>query len=114
MCAGAKMMDACHPRERANVLSRIGALQERNEKLPQIWKAEACNDQQGNGGDGRGVKRAPGALVIEHLKHKMIAAQRQPELEKKAAHFRFGQIRERRFRIRPVPFTSRRDNLPAE
>src|SRR5207245_2515365 len=60
------------------------------------------------------VKRAPDPLVIEHLKDKMIAPQRQPEFEKKAARFRFWQIGERRFGIRPVPFASRRDEYPAE
>ena len=89
-------------------------LQKRNEKILQIWEAEARDDRQRNGRDDCGVKRVPGALVIEGLKHEMIAAERQPKFKKKATHFRFGQIRERRFRIWPAPFTPRRNDLPAE
>src|SRR5437868_15100461 len=44
----------------------------------------------------------------------MIAPQRQPQFEKKAAHFRFRQIGERRFRIRPMPFASPRDDYFVE
>src|SRR5207249_6438946 len=57
---------------------------------------------------------APDSLVIEHLKGKMIAPQRQPEFEKKAAHFRFRQIREGRFRIRSMPFAAPREDYLAE
>ena len=54
-------------------------------------------------------------LNVGHTAPEVVAAaQRQLELEKKAAHFRFRQIGERRLRIRPVSFTSRRDERPAK
>ena len=89
-------------------------LQNRNEKIPEIWKAGAFDNRQGKRPHACSVKRPPDALVIEHLKGKIIASEREPEFEEKAAHFGCRQTGECRFRIQSVPFASRRDEHPAE